>query len=1207
MRTTVTVVCSESGALVTFIRRMEIKGFKSAGTRVIGVNFEKGFTVITGPNGSGKSNIADAILFALGENSPKQLRAANGKLTGLIYDPKKEEGAPSARAERPPGCKVTIQFDNSDRAIPVDSDLVTVTRELHETGENIYYLNGKKTTRTALSEVLDLAGLAPGGLNVVPQGAATRVADLTPDEKRHMIEDVVGIAKFDEKKAEAQRQLSQADQRLEVALARIGEMRSTLDSLDLQRNDLVRFNLLEQQIAWLRAVRTSKKVQELRGKVESLRNTEREQIARAEELSQRRTDFENRISATENEKTKFIVEVRQGGGAGHVDLQFQHAQVENELTDMESNLKVEQENIASLEVDTLPSLKSIVSAKEKEVNASRSLINHLADDMAKLEAKKAEIQGMLDEFTNAGEELRDTIDKKTKQVIRVQSKITDLGEKLNQAELAVNVANSTLAVETKRLGELKLRVDGYSGVLNRLEANTTELFSLYETSAKELSAIDAELSEADKRRNSLMVTIEGASRTLEKASSEVSKEEAYRTVSESVSGERTGQTNLQQFCDRGGVPGYVGRVNQLLRYSSSYSKPVSAVLGRWMSSFVVQDLRSMTAFIKAAKSLKGRAYSVVPLSEVEDSPVVRAGKSPGIIGPLSSVIKCDEEHEGLVNFLAGDTLLVETQAIGYVAASEGVRAVTMDGEIFEPGGRAFSYGYQDVILNILEGLEDLEGVSEIEEAVSALKDAVSKRRAELEEVESNSRTITKERVKRIATVASLKAEADTVTRMASRYRSIFRSMATEYEKQGREVERVTKKLASATERRDSLRRASISLKELIETTQSLRLDEMLREVQSARQDYVEQADALRNRIAEANLRLMRERGSLENVLTRALEENKLDLESALEDYKSAKEFVREAPRRIRELTETKRSLEYQIERIKESSRKSQPVLEEFDSKVRRLKEERDSISRSITLAERELFSTRNGVASTEEKVQEALGSLQILGYSEVIEVFEAGEYLLAELEKEYESVVTAVNRGADRQYRDMYLNYKGLSVRHNELEKERSSIINFIESVESEKRKVFVTAFRRIDEEFRGIFSRLTNGEAWLDLEKPDDIFAGGVLLMARFGTKPPWESLSLSGGEKAVSGVALILAMQGVQSHPFYLFDEIDSHLDAVNSGNLAQFLRQRSGRAQIVAITLRDVFIAQSDATYGVYAAGGVSRLVHYRPQGEVPVAGA
>jgi len=197
-----------------------------------------------------------------------------------------------------------------------------------------------------------------------------------------------------------------------------------------------------------------------------------------------------------------------------------------------------------------------------------------------------------------------------------------------------------------------------------------------------------------------------------------------------------------------------------------------------------------------------------------------------------------------------------------------------------------------------------------------------------------------------------------------------------------------------------------------------------------------------------------------------------------------------------------------------------------------------------------------------------------------------------------------VNKGADRQYREMHESYKTLSVRHNELERERNSIIGFIESVEGEKKKVFMVAFMKIREEFGFIFKRLTDGEAWLELEDEEEVFTGGLRIMARFGLKPAWESLSLSGGEKAVTGVALILAMQVVQPHPFYLLDEIDSHLDAVNSANLAHFLKERAAAAQIVAITLRDVLLASSDLTHGVYAAGGISRYVHYKPAAEVSV---
>jgi chromosome segregation protein len=1186
---------------VTYIRRIEMRGFKSSGPRTLVVNFERGFTAITGPNGSGKSNIADAISFAIGENSPKSLRAANGRLSGLIYDPRKDDAPPSKSLG---SCRVSLQFDNSDRAIPFDSDLVTVTRELKEDGDNTYYINGRKTTRGALTDILDLAGLSPGGFNIVAQGAATRMADLTPEEKRKVIEGVVGISKFDERKSEAQRQLGQADQRLEVAMARIGEMRSTLDSLDTQRNEMTRFDLLERQINWLTAVRTSRRIHELRERLSSLRAQEQELNGRLGDLGARMVEYENRIAQVESEKTRFIVDVIQGGGASHVELQFQLAELRNELETLEGDLTTAESNVAELENETVPQLKEVVSTKQREVNAANTNVRQLTAEVAKLDAKHAELAGRLKDFFRAGEELRGTIEKKGRQDARVQVKLAELGQKLLQAELAINAANANLGAETKRMGELKMRVDGYSGVLQRLETNTRQLFELYDGSTKELGRLDDSLSGIDKSRAGLLSSIEGASKILEKAGAEVSREQAYKHISESLAGERSGQLRLQEFCESGGVPGYVGRLAQLVKYQPAYSKAVNAIVGRWMGAFVVQDLKAMTQVIKAAKSMKVRAYSVIPLSEVESSRAVGIGKSAGVLGPLSDVIRCEDEFTGLVNFLAGDTVLVDTEAIGYIMASEGVRAVTVNGETFEPGGRAFAYGYQEILVNLMEGLEDIEGMSDVEDAVGALRNAIERRRSQLDSLDSDSRSLMKERVKKIVSATSLKAEATTITRMANRYKSIFRSMSAEYQRQTGVVARLREKAKVNTERKESISRGTASLQKVLADSQDLGLESMLSDVDAAKQSLSSEIDSIRNRIQDINLVLSREKANLENVLLRALEENQLDLANATEDLQSNKQFVREAPKRVRELTDQKRDLEGQIQSLMDSSKKSQPVLDEFDSKAKRLRDERDSVSRTITGIQRDLFALTGQATATAEKVEEGLGSLRMLGYSEELGFFESSDSLLAELQEEYQQVASTVNRSADRQYTEMYLNYKSLSVRHNELERERNSIIGFIESVESERKTVFMSAFEKVGEGFSGIFEKLTGGRAVLELEDPEDVFSGGILMRADFGNGMR-ESSQHSGGQRAVTGVSMILAMQAVQTHPFYLFDEIDAGLDAVNSNSLAKFFKERSSEAQIIAITLRDVFVSESSITYGVYSAGGISRVVHYKPA-EVPQSG-
>ncbi|HYB45429.1 MAG TPA: chromosome segregation SMC family protein, partial [Nitrososphaerales archaeon] len=802
------------------------------------------------------------------------------------------------------------------------------------------------------------------------------------------------------------------------------------------------------------------------------------------------------------------------------------------------------------------------------------------------------------DYFRAGEELRRTIEKKTRNAAKAQVKLAGIAEEQKEIELKIASSEYTLGANKKDLESKKTGLDEYTAMLANFEAKTKELMELHEGSTKQLGSMDEDLASREERKERLIDSIEAASRILEKAAVEVAKEEAFRKISDSLAGDRKDQLKLQEVCTTGGVPGYVGRLGQLIKFPQSHTKAVNAIMGRWLDAFVVEDLRSMTHLIKAAKSLKAKSYSVIPLSEVEGSACVSVDASAGIIGPLAASLKCDREFQGLANFLAGDTVLVENEAVGYMVASEGARAVTFEGDVFEQGGRAFIFGHRETLINLMEGLENIEGVSEIEDAVGALKSAISRRRTELQTLETESRSMAKERLRKVIDVTSLKAESTSYGAMATRYRGIHRNLRTQYEKRMKEVERDEEKLKVYAGKKEALAKGASALQAMIEEVHSLGLEPMLAEIDTEKQSLSTEIDELRNRVSEASMKLSVEKARLETELQPRLTVNEQDLEAAQEDLERNGQWAREAPKKIKELEEDRNGLESQYNKLMESSKNSQPVLDDFDAKIRRLREEREAISRSVNERQKELFAVTSQVESTQEKLEEATGSLRMLGYTEGPEVFEEADKLLAQLKAEYYEVSSAVNKAADRQYSDMYLGYKNLSARNNELEKEKLSIIQFIESVDAEKKKVFMAAFDKISSEFKTIFQRLTGGEAWLELENPDDIFSGGLRLMARFGTKPPWESLSLSGGEKAVSGVSLILAMQGIQPQPFYLFDEVDSPLDAVNSENLAGYLRERSVTAQIVAMSLRDVFVAHSTMTYGVYSAGGISRIVHYKP---------
>ena len=234
------------------IKKVEIFGFKSFGFKNTIVEFEPGLVSISGPNGSGKSNILDAIIFALGENKPSIMRAPS--LRKLIHDIESET------RRGPRMARTSVQFDNTDRKIPVDSDLVTITREMSEKGENIYYLGKTKVQRQKVLELMDLSNAGLNQINAVQQGTVTRISEMTPEEKRIVIEDLIGLSAFDEKKKEAEKQLVEADHKLDIALAKMGEVKKRIDELEEERNTKLRFDMIERELNRYHAISAAGKL-----------------------------------------------------------------------------------------------------------------------------------------------------------------------------------------------------------------------------------------------------------------------------------------------------------------------------------------------------------------------------------------------------------------------------------------------------------------------------------------------------------------------------------------------------------------------------------------------------------------------------------------------------------------------------------------------------------------------------------------------------------------------------------------------------------------------------------------------------------------------------------------------------------------------------------------------------------------------------------
>ncbi|MDE1839012.1 MAG: AAA family ATPase, partial [Thaumarchaeota archaeon] len=432
------------------IRKLEIFGFKSFGYKNTLVNFEQGLVAISGANGSGKSNILDAISFSLGENSPKVMRV--DKLRSLLHDvDNAKHGAKIAR--------VSCHFDNSDRKIPVDSNTVTITREMDENGENVYYLNQKKVLRNHVLDILEVANCGIHKLNIVQQGTITRISEFNAEERRKIIEDIIGLAYFDEKKVESLKQLDEADRRLEIALARMDEIKKRIDELELERNNQLRFDILDRELKRFYAIQSSNKLRDIESnKISKERNLNAIQ-SEAKKFDEQRGQLRDEIKKLEEEKQKFMDEVN-----------------------------VYNQTKATIDSEIATAMHQFESANSKLATNARRLsqidsrLPEIQSDLATLDEKRSLLENQIAELKNSIVMINETRKATNTELASVDSEISQVLKQ--QSQIATNKlrVDETVRKLTDQLNETKLALSKFeqerADIQNKIEQNSSRIKSI---------------------------------------------------------------------------------------------------------------------------------------------------------------------------------------------------------------------------------------------------------------------------------------------------------------------------------------------------------------------------------------------------------------------------------------------------------------------------------------------------------------------------------------------------------------------------------------------------------------------------------------------------------------------------------------------------------------------------------------------------------
>ncbi|QLH06463.1 chromosome segregation SMC family protein [Nitrosopumilus ureiphilus] len=1161
------------------VKKVEIFGFKSFGFKNTTVQFEPGLVSISGPNGSGKSNILDAIIFAMGENKPKVMRV--DKLRSLIHDIEGNRRGPKM-------ARSSVHFDNSDRKIPVDSDLVEITREMDENGENTYYLNKKKTNRSHILDLLDMANAGLGQLNAVQQGTVTRISEFTSEEKRKTIEDLIGLSYFDEKKTESIKQLDEADRRLEIALAKMGEIKKRIDELEEERNQKLRHDILERELNRYKAIAAANKMKIISGQKSSKESSLHTLTAEITKFDDERNTLRTEIDSLETEKSKLMAEANDYSQAkASLDVEISSAMEQYEIHN--SAISASKKRLEQIEI-RIPEIRNEIEEINQVRNDINSQINRIKESIEETNSKKNKINEDLDLVDSQRNDVLNAQSKAAAKKSEIDNKIKSLTNELNQSELKLSKIQNEKEESTIKIKTNSTKFNELQEDIAKLSQYKSQLESMINNHTATISELKSRISKLRERKSKINNDMDELGLILEKSSKAATQYESKIKTVKGFMHEDYTVAKLKEDADKLGIEGLV---YEMISWDKQYERSVMAVSSDWIKAIVVKDFATLLGIAEVARSKNLPKLKIIPLEAIPQFKL-KLPKESGVVGILADYVTCIPAYSALKTFLFGNIVLTETRESGYNVSQLGYKAVTMDGEFFEAKGGTVVIDINSKISKLTKLISMSSDIDGLFQSIGLIKKYMLKKKHSLKKLDDsiqsyserlsiseNSLTSANENFanlkSRITSAINMK---DQLTKRISELTSRNATIESEISTTESHAESLRQRIAIVEENYASGEQTRIANELSRINLKKAEIEKLYTTIMNEYRDKSSQQTTLQtqdNREKSQSDRLYNEENSL-NLEYKELEEKILDLEKQKE---SKSEILIKLREKEQELISTSGS---SIENLKE-----------YDDKLKILSEKDREITKQINSVERQTDSLNrdlHDLVENEVKLQQILSSF---GFDKDVETFDV-ESIVQGLTAEL-NTLNALNAKAPETYLEVSYGYRSMSTRKNSLEEERNSIVKFIEDIEKDKRQTFLDAFDKVDKEIRLIFNKMTEGNAWLELQNEDDIFNSGISYLIQFPNKPKRESTSISGGEKTLAAIVFVLALQKLKPSPFYLFDEVDAHLDAPNSARLAKILEERSQESQFIMVSLKDSVIQKAKLIYGVFPKNGVSNVVIYK----------
>ncbi|MFB5660596.1 chromosome segregation protein SMC [Alteribacillus sp. HJP-4] len=1176
-----------------FLKRIEVKGFKSFADEM-NIEFVPGVTAVVGPNGSGKSNISDSIRWVLGEQSARSLRGA--KMEDVIF-----AGSDTRRALNL--AEVTLVLDNEEDDVRFGFSEICVTRRLYRSGDSEYLLNRQLCRRKDIVELFMDSGLGKEAFSIIGQGRVEEVLSSKPEERRAIFEEAAGVLKYKQRKHQAEKKLTETEDNLHRVEDILFELESQVEPLRMQASMAKEFLTKKEELAETDISLTVYEITDRHEKWSSL-ESETEQLERKIEAQTAEIDTEeqklvrvrNNAEATDEdiaalqERLLHTSEQMEKEEGRRLLLAEKGKNAEEKKADWEKRHYEQQQKQQQISKELAQQEKRLLN-KQKQV---KELKNKLADLDKKIEVNK---QSRHDDIES----------QKSEYIERLNEQAAIRNEERSLTEQIENMKRKSAKLESENEGYLEARVSAEKTALDKeskKERAATELQSLLDKHAQLQNEYKQLSSSADQQETKLYE----AFRHLDQAKSRI---QMLEEMEADYSGFYTGVKEVLKARDHT-LSGIVGAVAELIDVPKKYVTAIETALGGALQHVITKtekDARQAIQYLKSRR--KGRA-TFLPAEVIKKrslTPSLRkiVENAEGYVSVASEAIEVAEEFKHIVDNLLGQIVIAANlDAANKIARAAGyrVRIVTIEGDVINPGG-SMSGGAARQSNNQLLGRQ-----GELEE----WKQKLEKMNEKTRQLEKDVATAKEKRNNCGKELEKCRADGENARSSLDSLKEMLRDSRAELDRANSRLSLYDKEAVSLQEELERLTNRKNVLAENKQTVAE-KLERINKSIQSLEQQEKNRSgilEDLQSKHTETNLalaaaketeqhekagckRLRLELDEYEDAVSK-LEQELNILEEQLDVMNSSEKKAVD----LTELSHQKTEITNKMEKLREQRRKESDESERLDGWIRQLQQRKEDSARR--LHEQQLTLNRLDV-----ELDTKLAKLQET-YELTYERAQTEYVLAAEPEEAARKIkllkmdieeLGSVNIGAIDEFDRISERVTFLSGQREDLLEARQSLDAVMKEMDSEVEKRFSETFANIRSHFQETFTDLFGGgEADLHLTTPDNLLETGVDIHARPPGKKRQHLTLLSGGEKALTAIALLFSIVKVKPVPFCVLDEVEAALDEANVARFARYLRTFSEDTQFIVISHRKATMEEADVLYGItMEESGVSKMVSVR----------